>query len=80
MVLLTVDSQLRKRDIEAFCDTVYPQALKHSLDRKSLKRTQIVIKIQKCRSSQLMDYGGEKIGKYSVFFKRLDTGILTMIQ
>lgn len=40
MVLMTKDSQLRRRDIEVFCDNHNSHALKsNSLDRKSWKVT-----------------------------------------
>lgn len=66
---MTVDSQLRMRDIEGFYDTLSPHPKKNekkrnNLDRKSFVRTvKSVIKIPMYSSSQLIASSGDMDGE-----------------
>lgn len=81
LVFMTADSQLRKKDIEGFCDNRYttPQQTKcNSLDKKlSMRILRIVINMLKCSSLQLMGADWGMDGEGLIFFKGLvGTGFL----
>lgn len=65
LLLMTTDSELRKRDIEGFCNNLYPcNSLNRNHQREQLKT---VIKMGKCSSPQLRDSGGST-GRGGLYF------------
>ena len=72
---MTSDTQLRKWDIEGFCDNPYSHLHTNtkisniiSLDRRTLKRTvKIVMRIMKCSSPHLITSGRGMSGERCSF-------------